>query len=67
MRRVPFKIEIGDPSPPEFVELFRRACESLAITWRPDVIEKLIERQYVAVGRPLRRCHPGTCWPKCVP
>ncbi|MDZ4852565.1 MAG: AAA family ATPase [Pirellulaceae bacterium] len=58
MRRVPYKIEIGDPSLAEFMELFRRACESLSMHWRPDVIEKFVEKQYRAVGRPLRRCHP---------
>ena len=58
MRRVPFKIEIGDPSHNEFVELFRRACLSTSIHWRPDVIEAFIEKQYRSTGRPLRRCHP---------
>ena len=58
MRRVPFKIEIGDPLQGEYVELFRRACETSSIPWRPDVIEKLIEKHYISTGRPLRRCHP---------
>ncbi len=58
MRRVPFKIEIGDPSHGEYMELFRRACESTSIQWRPEVIEAFIETQYTSAGRPLRRCHP---------
>jgi hypothetical protein len=58
LRRVPFKINIGDPPVEEFLELFRRECESNEVPWRPDVIEKLIARHYRAVGRPLRRCHP---------
>ncbi len=57
MRRVPFKISIGDPSSEEFVELFRRACESMDIPWRPQVVESLIMRHYRNCGRPLRRCH----------
>jgi DNA polymerase III delta prime subunit len=58
LRRVPFKINIGDPSLEEFVELFRLACEGSEIPWRPDVIEKLITKHYRAMNRPLRRCHP---------
>ncbi len=58
LRRVPFKINIGDPSIEEFMDLFKRACESMEVTWRPDVIEKLIVKHYRSVGRPLRRCHP---------
>lgn len=57
LRRVPFKINIGDPSIEEFMELFRRACESCSIPWRPDSIEKLIAKHYRSVNRPLRRCH----------
>lgn len=57
LRRVPFKINIGDPSIEEFMELFRRSCESLSIPWRPDSVEKLIAKHYRSVNRPLRRCH----------
>ncbi|MFO0924282.1 MAG: AAA family ATPase [Pirellulales bacterium] len=58
MRRVPFKIEIGDPSQAEFVEIFRRSCEALGFTWRPDVVEQLLDKHYRSKGRNLRRCHP---------
>lgn len=58
LRRVPFKINIGDPSTEEFIDLFKRACEASDVTWRPDVIEKLVVKHYLSVGRPLRRCHP---------
>ena len=57
LRRVPFKINIGDPSIEEFMELFRRSCESSSIPWRPDSVEKLIAKHYRSVNRPLRRCH----------
>jgi hypothetical protein len=58
MRRVPFKIEIGDPSPGEYVELFKRGCESLSIQWRPDVIDEFIVKHYQKARRAMRRCHP---------
>ena len=58
LRRVPFKIEIGDPSRGEFIELFRRACQGHSIAWRPEIIDSFLERHYRSKGRPLRRCHP---------
>ncbi len=58
MRRVPFKIEIGDPSRQEFLKIFQRSAESMGFAWRPDVAEQLLERQFRARGRQLRRCHP---------
>ncbi len=58
LRRVPFKINIGDPTVEEFMDLFKRACESSDVPWRPDSVEKLIVKHYRNLGRPLRRCHP---------
>lgn len=57
MRRVPFKIQVGDPSMEEFKELFRRVCETAEIPWRLDAIERMIEKHYRRVNRPFRRCH----------
>jgi len=58
LRRVPFKIHIGDPTIEEFIDLFKRACEGSDVPWRPDVIERLVMKHYRNIGRPLRRCHP---------
>jgi hypothetical protein len=58
LRRVPFKIEIGDPTRGEYIELFQRACLGLSIDWRPDIVDAFIERHYRSKGRNLRRCHP---------
>ncbi len=57
MRRVPFKIEIGDPSTAEFLTLLQRSCQSFGIVWRSDVAEQFVDRFYRMVGRSLRRCH----------
>jgi predicted ATPase with chaperone activity len=57
MRRVPFKIEIGDPSESEFRKLFRKACEELHYQWRPRAFDHLVEKHYRSKGRPFRRCH----------
>lgn len=58
LRRVPFKIHIGDPSIEEFIDLFKRACEGSDVPWRPEVVERLVMKHYRSIGRPLRRCHP---------
>lgn len=58
LRRIPYKIEVTDPSEDEFRELFRIMCRSLEIDYREDVIDYLLETHYRAVGRPLRCCQP---------
>lgn len=57
MRRVPFKIEIGDPSENEFRTLMRRTCEELGFQWRPRAFDYLVHKHYRSAGRPFRRCH----------
>lgn len=58
LRRVPFKIEIRDPSVEEFTFLFQRSCASIGFPWRPDVVKQLIDGFFRANNRPLRRCYP---------
>ncbi|WP_231691127.1 AAA family ATPase [Aureliella helgolandensis] len=58
LRRVPFKIEIKDPRPEEFLALFQRACGAMGFPWRPDVVKQLITCFFQANKLPLRRCYP---------
>ena len=58
LRRIPYKIEIGDPSEEEFRQLFRLYSRSLGCDYRGDVIEDLLERHFRKAGRRLRRCQP---------
>jgi hypothetical protein len=58
LRRVPFKINVGDPCIEEFMEIFRRTCQTYEIAWRPQVVEEFILKTYKRLGRNLRRCHP---------
>ena len=58
LRRVPFKIEIRDPSPKEFMHLFQLACNQFGFPWRPAIVQQLIEGYFIKGGRPLRRCYP---------
>ena len=57
MRRVPFKIEIGDPGRSEFMVLLQGACASFGIAWRPDIAEQFVDKYYLETRRPMRRCH----------
>lgn len=58
LRRIPYKIDVGDPSPEEFHELFRYVAGTLGCEYRKEAVDYLIEKHYQAAGRPLRRCHP---------
>jgi predicted ATPase with chaperone activity len=57
LRRIPCKIEIGDPSEEEFCRLFECCAEQLGCEYRPDTVRQLLE-DYRRKNRPLRRCHP---------
>jgi predicted ATPase with chaperone activity len=58
LRRIPYKIEVTDPTRDEFHRLFEMFARSFHFEYRKDVVDTLIERHFRAVGRPLRRCHP---------
>jgi predicted ATPase with chaperone activity len=58
LRRIPFKIEIGDPSEEEFHQLFELYSRSFGCEYRHDVIEGLLDRHYRQTKRRLRRCQP---------
>lgn len=57
LRRVPFKIEITDPSPQEFFSIFQQACSNMGFPSRPEVIKQLITTFFLAQKKPLRRCY----------
>jgi len=58
LRRIPYKIEIGDPSRDEFHRLFKFEARKYGCEYKPDPVEYLLEKHYRPVGRPMRRCHP---------
>lgn len=57
LRRIPFKVEIGDPSAQEFHLLFQTFAEKLQVECLPEKVDYLLERHYRGCSRPLRRCH----------
>lgn len=58
LRRIPYKIEVSDPDPAEFHRLCQFYCQQLGFTYDPLVIQNLVQRHYLSVGRRMRRCHP---------
>jgi predicted ATPase with chaperone activity len=58
LRRIPYKIELKDPTEEEFFKLFAVYAQKLGFEYRRDAVEQLLERHYRPNNRALRRCHP---------
>jgi predicted ATPase with chaperone activity len=58
MRRIPYKIEVGDPNEDEFHELFRIYGDEFGCSYDPAAVNHLLEKHYFPQGRAMRRCHP---------
>ena len=58
LRRIPYKIEIKDPSRDEFHLLFKLAAKQFSGEYKAEAVDYLIDRHYLPHGRPLRRCQP---------
>ena len=58
LRRIPYKIEVPNPSLENFVKLFEIMCKVYKFEWHPEMIKRLIEKHYLPVNRPFRNCHP---------
>ena len=58
LRRIPYKIEVADPSPREFRDLLKQWCVKLGIEYSDDAFDHLLTKSYVETGRPMRYCQP---------
>ncbi len=58
LRRIPYKIEVPNPSVENFVKLFKIMCGIYKFEWRPELVQYLIKEHYLPTNRPLRNCHP---------
>ncbi|HYD48710.1 MAG TPA: hypothetical protein VEB21_10200 [Terriglobales bacterium] len=58
LRRIPYKINVVDPSEAEFRQLFEIMAPKLRVDIEPGAVDYLIERHYKAVHRPFRCCQP---------
>jgi len=58
LRRIPYKIEVLDPTYEEFHELFQLMAPMSGFAYDKKCIDYLIEKHYKPLGRPFRACQP---------
>lgn len=58
LRRIPYKIEVGDPKADEFHKLFQLSADAFKCEYNRDAVEHLLQNHYYSSNRHLRRCHP---------
>ncbi|MDA0587438.1 MAG: AAA family ATPase [Planctomycetota bacterium] len=58
LRRIPYKIEVPNPSPKMFHQLFQIMCQQIGIEYRAEAINYLMQEHYMKVDRSLKACHP---------
>jgi hypothetical protein len=58
LRRIPYKIEVENPSVEQFRSLFEQTCRKQGIAFDDAALEHLIARHYTSASRPMRFCHP---------
>jgi hypothetical protein len=58
LRRIPYKIPIGDPTVDQFTEIFEQSCRHRRMRFHHVMVAYLQRRHYAPYRRPLRACHP---------
>lgn len=58
LRRIKYKIEIGNPTEEAYRLIFRRVCEAAGIAYSDQPITYLIQQCYRPRNLELRACHP---------
>lgn len=58
LRRIPYKINVIDPTEDEFRRLFDLVAPRVGVEVAPGAVDHLVARHYRAVGRPFRCCQP---------
>lgn len=57
LRRIPYKIQVIDPTEQQFRSLIQREAERLAMRYEERTLDALIQTHYVDAGRTMRCCH----------
>lgn len=58
LRRIPYKIEVIDPTEEEFRQLFEIMGKILGVAYRQEAVDYLVDTHYKKMDRPLRFCQP---------
>jgi hypothetical protein len=59
LRRIPYKIDVGNPSEEEFRGLLRKIASEWGIEYQDGPVDYLIEKYYRSCHREMRYCQPG--------
>lgn len=65
LRRIPYKIEVFDPSEEQFRHLFNKELANQGFEFEAEAIDQLIEYHYKRANRPFRFCHVGDLIAQC--
>jgi hypothetical protein len=58
LRRIPYKIEVPDPTLEQFHQLFELMCPLNGFEYDRAAVQYLIETHYTPLNRPFRACQP---------
>jgi DNA-binding PadR family transcriptional regulator len=58
LRRIPYKIEVKDPSEEDFRELFQIMAPLVDVDYSAEAVDYLINTHYLPIKRPFRCCQP---------
>jgi predicted ATPase with chaperone activity len=58
LRRIQYKMLLKSPSVAEFVNIFTSFASSKGLDCEPEMVLRLLQRQYMPINKPRRRCHP---------
>ncbi len=58
LRRIPYKIEVIDPTEEEFRDLFKMMAPQLGFDYQAEAVDHVIGKHYRQNGRPFRFCQP---------
>lgn len=58
LRRIPYKIQVPDPTEAEFREIIRRLAPRMGFQYDDAAVDHLIQKHYRSVARPFRSCQP---------
>ncbi len=59
LRRIPYKIEVFDPTESQFRNLFEITRQQMGFEFQAGIIDYIIEYHYKRTSRPFRFCHVG--------
>jgi len=58
LRRIRYKVEMKDPEPENYIEIFNRECAARGIEPRREAVTYIYRHYYEAKGIGVRACHP---------